>query len=836
MRQGYVLPILLIFSSSFLFVQVRSVQAKPSSGYSIQRADGSEILIRSKGDFFKNWLEDDQGYSVVKSGQDFYYAEGKDLSGKLIPSNYKVGVDDPQTSGLPVGLKPDGKPSSIPDHGRRKLSDDKSKLFDGGSRRLDAVIGSIPNLVVPIMFSDHQTRTLPSQADIDLLWNAAGGHPTYYGITDLSVKDYYYQQSYGQLEITSTVLDWVVVSGTEAYYAAGESGGSSAEEMELLNEVLSIIDAYVDFSEFDQDGDGYIDGIAFVHSGYGAEVTGVDAYGAEIEDRMWSHKWTMHDPETMYVEAYVTNEDVMVKDYHIETIMDGLSGSQISGIAVGCHETGHFFGLPDLYDTDDGGEGIGYWGVMANSWGWTGTGYNPPSFSAWSKYMLGWLDPTEIPTTGTSNLPDIHSTATAGMISSTYQDGEYLLIENRQAIGSDSDAPASGLLIWHIDEYAVDENNVEGYPSLDDWPYSGSHYQVALMQADGNFDLEMGTNKGDSGDPFSSAGDTLYDSMTNFPSSMGYRYGIITSAGFEIVAGEPGDPFEFIFQESSGFNGTSECSGLLWVELHDIFADSWNGLIFGLYNTDGEEDVFVQTVTMASGSYHLDVCLLVEPGSCYAFLQIQSGSCDSEAIWNLCDAFGGATNELYFCVDEEGVCIPEEACPGDVGVELYDYWGNGWNGYEFAMYEVLPNGDTLLVDIYTLGDGLYEEQCVDLAPNTCYIFQEYAEGSLPSEISFSICGQTGYVGDSLEFCTDDVGSCFEPAATIPPTSLPTITAATAPPTSTATAVEGSSCSGYCNAQNTGSSCWCDNICFNYGDCCDDVCSVCGYCQTLRTST
>jgi hypothetical protein len=43
----------------------------------------------------------------------------------------------------------------------------------------------------------------------------------------------------------------------------------------------------VDFSEFDGNGDGNIDVITFVHSGYGAEWGVKDEYATEREDRIW---------------------------------------------------------------------------------------------------------------------------------------------------------------------------------------------------------------------------------------------------------------------------------------------------------------------------------------------------------------------------------------------------------------------------------------------------------------------------------------------------------------------------------------------------------------------
>jgi len=38
-----------------------------------------------------------------------------------------------------------------------------------------------------------------------------------------------------------------------------------------------------------------------------------------------------------------------------------------------------------------------------------------------------------------------------------------------------------------------------------------------------------------------------------------------------------------------------------------------------------------------------------------------------------------------------------------------------------------------------------------------------------------------------------------------------------------------SCQGYCGGQGAGG-CWCDQSCWDYGDCCPDVCEVCGICS------
>ena len=155
----------------------------------------------------------------------------------------------------------------------------------------------------------------------------------------------------------------------------------------MVEDALNLADALVDFGQFDQDNDGYVDAIDIIHSGYGAET------GSGGGNWIWSHKWSLWalaGGEWTSKDNNANAVKVKVYDYHTEPALWGTSGTGITRIGVICHETGHFFGLPDLYDTDQTSEGIGSYCLMANSWGFDGTQQHPPHFSAWCKTQLGW--------------------------------------------------------------------------------------------------------------------------------------------------------------------------------------------------------------------------------------------------------------------------------------------------------------------------------------------------------------------------------------------------------------------------------------------------------------
>jgi immune inhibitor A len=295
-----------------------------------------------------------------------------------------------------------------------------------------------------------------------------------------TIRDYYQKVSYVALDIITVNLPsatgWYTAPQTYSYYVNAQNGlGAYPQNSQrLVEDLIALVDPVVDFSDYDNDSDGDVDALMVVHAGPGAELTASD-------HDIWSHKWSVPWPWT-------AADGVTVKDYAMQPEY-WLSPYDMT-CGVYCHELGHVFGLPDLYDTDYSSYGVGDWSLMAGgSWnGWLGG--SPAHPDAWCMNRLGYVTATTVVsnTTG-AQVPAIETSPVAYKLWTSGSPGdEYFLVSNRQKTGYDSALPYHGLLIWHVDEAVSDggANNNEWYPGYTAF----GHYKVALEQSDGLWELE----------------------------------------------------------------------------------------------------------------------------------------------------------------------------------------------------------------------------------------------------------------------------------------------------------------------------------------------------------
>ena len=241
-----------------------------------------------------------------------------------------------------------------------------SMAIDYSSQGINAVTGTINTLAVLVDFSDKAHTVTATYFDNMIFAPPVAGRG--------SVRDYYNEVSYGQVDIVAvtlpSALGWQQALHPLAYYVHGEQClGASPNCSDLAGDVVDAINGVVDFSQYDNNHDGTIEPILLIHAGAGAEFSG-------SPNDIWSHAFgfSPRNYDGVTVSKYVT-----MPEYWL-TVSAATSDMTIGVFA---HEMGHgFWNLPDLYDRDNSSNGIGQWSLMAGgSWnGASSTGGDSPAW------------------------------------------------------------------------------------------------------------------------------------------------------------------------------------------------------------------------------------------------------------------------------------------------------------------------------------------------------------------------------------------------------------------------------------------------------------------------
>jgi len=110
-----------------------------------------------------------------------------------------------------------------------------------------------------------------------------------------------------------------------------------------------------------------------------------------------------------------------------------------------------------------------------------------------------------------------------------------LLIEYRGPYLFDINMWTSGITVYHVDMNTNGTGNVwRGFPGEPGWPGNGDHYQVALLQADGLYQLEQALDDGDATDFWLPGktlgpgnGELVATSSGTYPNTDSYAFGNI---------------------------------------------------------------------------------------------------------------------------------------------------------------------------------------------------------------------------------------------------------------------------------------------------------------------
>lgn len=468
-------PILLKFvvltaALAFAF-SVNAIPAKPGVRHVVQ-PDGTELSLCLRGDERHHCYFTEDGFPVIDKEGYFYYADMDKATQGIVASAVRVNNIGKRTSAEISYLDktPVKEMLSILDRNALKAKASLRKapsrvaeqaaagpgLFDDNNFPAN---GKRKAIVILVEYTDVKF-TLDDPHDYFSRMLMEEGFSEYGGTG--SCHDFFVQNSNGQFDPEFDLYGPITLSHNRAYYGGNDWSGNDKNPEQMVIEACNQLDATIDFSEYDNNEDGYVDNIFIFYAGKG-EASGGSS------DTVWPHSWNI----TAATSIPYIYDGVQIDKYGCSNEWEGY---RPDGIGTFVHEFSHVMGLPDLYATSyTSAFTPGAWSAL--DYGpYNNDGCTPPNYGAFERYALGWLTPVEL--TGPADIKLQSIDHNEACIVKTNKSNEYFLLENRQQNGWDAFIPGHGMLVWHIDY----NSSVWNSNSVNN---TSSHQYVDIEEADG---------------------------------------------------------------------------------------------------------------------------------------------------------------------------------------------------------------------------------------------------------------------------------------------------------------------------------------------------------------
>lgn len=583
--------LLLLASSIYFLLAFNSVSlAGPAAPFvrEISQPDGTKFKVKLKGDEWLHWHETEDGYAVMKDKATswWHYAMPDEVKG-IRMSGHQVGKVMPEQLDIKKGLRPVRK--------RPSVSPEKAPGLKSPAPKNATALPRTQNLLAIIVDFNNVQGTYTPDSFQSLMFST----------TSKSVVDYYDEVSYGNLHIVPATETYGNGDGIAGWLRLNQNHpdcenafDSDACYQSLVSSAILAADPYVNFSSFDTNGDNTISSdelsIFIIAAGYEYSAGGTGP-------GVWAHMWYLYSPLTL--------DGKSISQYAIIGEKEGDHQSAIGGFV---HELGHLMlGWPDLYDTDGGSGGNGYFDLMSMG-GWCKTnsdmydGQTPTHPSAWLKEYSGFVTPVVITNQAGASMPAVSGTSTVIVKVPTQNANEYFLLENRYMTGYDAglqgclnvSQTSGGIALWHINKSPLND----GCITWNNCNNNEKQRLVDLEEADGVQDLDTSNGRSKLQDLFYAGNNTAFTDVTN-PNNRFYDgisngisvnnisvYGSIMTADIAAFTGTPSAPANQLLNsgfESGKTNWIEYSSGGYSVITQDSqysFGGSWFGWMGGYSN------------------------------------------------------------------------------------------------------------------------------------------------------------------------------------------------------------------------------------------------------------
>ena len=474
----------ILFLLIFALVATSSFASKANSLPAVvPQPDGTMLTVLLQGDENISWYTTTDGMLLVKRGNGYYVAQVK-ADGSLAASSLLAhgpamrGTEETNMMLLQdkakfakYSSKLLGQPGELPVTEWTNGVTRKMKIRDDST--LFPHMGSPKALVILVEFTDT-TFTLPDpKASFnDYLNNETGnivdrGHGE--NRNAKGVKGYFKDMSFGQFTPKFDVVGPVKLSHPLRYYGAGNDNMSR-----LIPDACSAVNDSVDFSQYDSNGDGYVDLVYVIYAGHSESEAG------NSTDDIW--------PKSGYSD-FGTFDGKKVYRYGVNNELNGRETSKnklINGIGLFCHEFSHTMGLPDIYATSGApgynkdNFGMEFWDLMDGG-EYVHSGRFPTAYTSWEREVMGWMNVDTLTDTAHVVLRTIDSkgdSARSCKIVNPSVKNEAIYLQNIQNKGWNYYLPGHGLLVYRV-SYASDDVNFADNPNNESRP------RIVCIPADG---------------------------------------------------------------------------------------------------------------------------------------------------------------------------------------------------------------------------------------------------------------------------------------------------------------------------------------------------------------
>lgn len=446
-----------------------AVPAKPGTFTHVQ-SDGTTVTLTMWGGELNRSMVTMDGLAVARNTNgDFCYLAGDALSNVVAHDKGHRSVEE---TAFIIAYRDQMTPASM-------------------SRRAPRRVEENSNPQVPTLGSPRIPIILVNYSDIHFVdSNPVATFQNQFNEKEYSCLHYFESQSRGMFTPQFDILGPVDLPNDRAYYGTNVLvHGSDCDEnvgTMIYEACMGLPD--VDFSNYDNDGDGLVDVVVVLYAGVGE----AQAYYS-VPQSVWPCQWDMTEAFSWgcsTMGAFELN-GVTIDRFAVFNELDGGNdtSTRIDGVGTFCHEFSHCLGLPDFYPTNGASYyGMSSWDIMDHGCYLNGS-HRPSGYTSYERHFMGWMDLIEPePNTQYTMAPLNSLEGTAVKVVNDANPDEYYLLEYRTKTGWDEYLSAEGILIIHVD--------YNYYAWLNNTPNNiGSHPRMTIIPADNV--LSGGTNKYD---------------------------------------------------------------------------------------------------------------------------------------------------------------------------------------------------------------------------------------------------------------------------------------------------------------------------------------------------